>query len=495
MTEIQIFDSISGDNKVLSLRTVRLYVCGPTVYDDAHLGHARTYITFDIIRRILSDYFNYTVIYAMNIRDVDDKIIRKTVETHGEILDNTDFKIKMNEISETYTRKFFDSMDSISISRPDYVLKVTEHIKDIIDFIQSLLNDGYAYISDDGVYFDIDKYEEDYDYYQLVNPDHISDEQNTNFVLWKLVKNNEPYWNSPWGTGRPGWHIECSTLADKVFPKNITIHGGSIDLKFPHHNNEIAQSTALYAGEYPWTDIFMHVNHLSIKGRKMSISLKNFITVDEFVEKYNPTILRLMFLVHHWSDPMELDLTWGEDDTVFINHIVKLNNKISDFMIKLQNFIHRNRNCQTNSDEKLLSNLEISTRAIDEALRNNFNTPAVFIELEKIMKDTNKYLNQVEIADSVTLNVIYKFMLKIFGLFGIKIKQINFKNTQEDFDSILSNIVNVRKDLQTTLKDSYLSPSDKLQTIWNISDKIREILQLKYNIKIEDGSKIKYYRT
>ncbi len=264
----------SGNNNFHQLprdKALTWYACGPTVYDSAHLGHARTYVATDIIRRIITDHFGHTIEFAMGITDIDDKIINRCKE-QGLGNGNTTTGYReggFESFASNFEYDFFSDMDQLQVKRPDVVLRVTEHIPEIIDFIERLLSRGYAYVTQDGVYFNIDKLPESYQYdrFGCVPPvAEIESQENStynivtnlssgdtdvnlpktkkdprDFALWKRAPLTDPAWESPWGRGRPGWHIECSTMTTAYFGEDLDIHSGGIDLQFPHHTNEIAQ--------------------------------------------------------------------------------------------------------------------------------------------------------------------------------------------------------------------------------------------------------------
>ena len=225
------------------------YSCGPTVYDQAHIGHARTYVCTDIIRRILEDHFNVSVNFALGITDIDDKIIIK-----GRELGHKEWKDTIPMIREL-ENNFFKDMDALNVKRPNAILRVTDHIPQIIDFIDHLVIHDYAYITTNGVYFDVNKLGDKYGKLCAIPPSSSLEPDNNetsikrnwrDFVLWKANKPDEPSWPSPWGAGRPGWHIECSAMTQAYFGNKIDIHSGGVDLQFPHHTNEIAQRLVKY---------------------------------------------------------------------------------------------------------------------------------------------------------------------------------------------------------------------------------------------------------
>lgn len=233
--------------------SITWYSCGPTVYDVAHLGHARTYVCTDIIRRILTNYFHVNIRYALGITDIDDKIITKANALQDEMGLNISEAMKIT--SNKYEIEFFRDMDALNVTKPDAILRVTDHIDDIVNYIKGIESAGCAYVTSNGVYFDIKAFiDRNHTYGKIdgnIPPESLtggeSDEETSlkrnsrDFVLWKFSKENEPKWPSPWGDGRPGWHIECSAMTHSFFGKEIDIHSGGIDLKFPHHTNEVAQ--------------------------------------------------------------------------------------------------------------------------------------------------------------------------------------------------------------------------------------------------------------
>ena len=281
------------------------------------MGHARTYVSFDIMRRIMTDFFGYNVKMVMNITDVDDKIINKSKAE----------KIPFTEIARKYEGEFFDDMRILNVALPDVITRVSEYVVEICDFIQKIIDNGFAYESNGSVYFNVEKFIEDPQHqYAKLDPSRATSREaamegegnldetrakdkksERDFALWKTAKPEEPSWESPWGQGRPGWHIECSAMAAAIFDKfPIDIHCGGIDLKFPHHDNEVAQSEAYY-GCNNWINYFWHTGHMDIDGLKMSKSLKNFITIKETLSKHNAKAIRMMFLIHTWSSKMNYD--------------------------------------------------------------------------------------------------------------------------------------------------------------------------------------------
>ncbi len=281
---------------------VGMYVCGPTVYDTSHIGHARSVVVFDMIYRWLTR-LDYAVTYVRNFTDVDDKIIKKSNETGD----------SCTTITEKYIDEFHNEMDALNVLRPTMAPKATEHIQHIINFIQMLIDKGKAYHVEGGdVYFSIDSFKE-YGKLSGRNPDDMRagsriavDEKKQSpldFTLWKPAKPDEPYWASPWGNGRPGWHIECSAMSYEYLGESFDIHGGGKDLIFPHHENEIAQSEAVFGCQF--VKYWIHNGFVDINNEKMSKSLGNFTMIKEVLADYSPEVIRLFLLSKHYRSPID----------------------------------------------------------------------------------------------------------------------------------------------------------------------------------------------
>jgi cysteinyl-tRNA synthetase len=281
---------------------VRMYVCGPTVYGYIHVGNARMAIAFDAVRRYL-EYVGYRVDLVSNITDVEDKII-KAANEEG---------VSAEEIARRYTQAYFEDMQALGVRRPDHEPRATEYIEQMIRLVSTLIERGFAYQVDGDVYYEVRKFD-DYGKLSGRNLDELMagarvevDERKRDpldFALWKAAKPDEPSWPSPWGAGRPGWHIECSAMSTALLGEQVDIHGGGADLIFPHHENEIAQSEAA-TGTSPFVRYWMHVGWLTVERQKMSKSLGNFSTVREVLAHYPPQVLRFLFLSTHYRQPLE----------------------------------------------------------------------------------------------------------------------------------------------------------------------------------------------
>ena len=284
---------------------VTMYVCGLTPYDFTHVGHARTYVAYDVILRYLR-FRGYRVFYVQNFTDIDDKIIARAREEGRSPF----------EVAEFYSEAYLEDMDRLGVLRANVYPKVTEHIPQIIEAVQALVDKGHAYVLDGDVYFDVTSFP-GYGKLSGKNLDELvagarveprpGKRHPLDFALWKAAKEGEPSWDSPWGPGRPGWHIECSVMSVSYLGMGFDIHGGAIELSFPHHENEIAQSEA-WTGESPFVRYWVHTGLVTIGGEKMSKSLGNIVTVREALDKYEPDALRLFFLRAHYRQP--IDFTW-----------------------------------------------------------------------------------------------------------------------------------------------------------------------------------------
>ncbi|MCJ7768857.1 MAG: cysteine--tRNA ligase [Dehalococcoidales bacterium] len=305
---MKVYNTLSGKKEefVPQSDEVKMYVCGVTPYDDAHIGHAMSYIIFDVIRRYLQ-YCGYGLKYVQNVTDIDDKIINRA----------NSLGVSAGELADKYTTSFFEDMDALNIRPADFYPRATGEIPKIIEVIQGLVDEGYAYAVAGSVYLRVRQVA---DYGKLANRNLESmvagarietgqeKEHPMDFVLWKASKPGEPSWNSPWGEGRPGWHIECSAMSLKYLGETIDIHGGGQDLVFPHHENEIAQSES-FTGKKPFVKYWLHNGLLQFGEEKMSKSLGNLITIKEALVRYSADAIRIFVLSSHYRSP----LTYSEE--------------------------------------------------------------------------------------------------------------------------------------------------------------------------------------
>ena len=362
---LQIYDTFSNEKKLfepIDPSNVRMYVCGPTVYDFPHVGNARPVIVFDLLFRLLRRIYGIdNVTYVRNITDVDDKIITAASENNEDIKSLTERTIKF----------FHDDADYIGALEPTFEPKATDYINDMIDIISSLIEKDYAYVSEDNVLFSTSKFSK---YGQLsgknleemIAGSRVEVESfkrsSSDFVLWKPSKSSEPGWDSPWGKGRPGWHIECSAMSEKLLGKNFDIHGGGQDLIFPHHENEIAQSEC--ANNEKFANFWLHNGFVNVEGNKMSKSEGNFVTVNQLKQKYQGEVIRLAMISTHYRQP----LNWTE------NNLIECKKTLDKWyqLISGNNFSFDNE--------------KISSEVID-ALEDDLNTPKAISVLHQLYKD------------------------------------------------------------------------------------------------------------
>lgn len=429
-------------------KTIKWYTCGPTVYDESHIGHARTYITLDVMRRVLRDYFGYNIIYQMNITDIDDKIINKSIDGN------------IKAVANFYEKTFFDDMEKLNVEEPDFVTRVTEFIPEIIEYIQKIIDNGFAYEKDGSIYFDTVAFSKNNHYSKLRN-EKVKDET-ANFVLWK--KSEGVYWNAIFNgvacPGRPGWHIECSTMANDILGKTIDIHSGGIDLAFPHHDNEIAQSEA-YHGHDDWVKYFIHIGHLNIDGLKMSKSLKNFITIKEILKSCTPNQLRIMFLHHNYHSSID----YTEDA---IKSAISFENLCVNF---LSNVFSSDKN----DDNEFMEKFVLFQKKIDDALCDSIDTLTVINCIRETIDEINFYMHETNYVNPAII-AIAKYIKRVLGIFGLDFD----KKSKVTDDRFLDVILTFRNDIRNALKNK--DPRD----IYRLCDELRDVTLPAMGVKLED---------
>lgn len=399
---------------------VGMYVCGPTVYDEPHIGHARSAYIFDVIRRYF-EYKNYKVKFVRNVTDVDDKIIDKAKKSaKGKEL-GAGLVEATREISKKYLDSYHDYMDLLGIKRPDVEPKATEYIQKMIKFIELLIERGAAYAAGGDVYFDIKKAK---DYGKLSNQNVEKMEAGSrivpgekkkdplDFALWKAAKEGEPSWPSPWGEGRPGWHIECSVMSSDILGDEFDIHGGGIDLIFPHHENEVAQSEG--AGK-KFARYWIHNGLLTINSEKMAKSLGNFISIKDFLDTYkDPDYLKLLFLNTHYKHPVDYTK----------EKIEEMKSQKERFLILLSK-IDRVRSQPGDSksgDDKLRE----FRKRFEEAMDDDFNSPMALAALFDLVTYANKIMQGKDVFTDAEKSELLNIKNTISGLgavFGLKLSQ------------------------------------------------------------------------
>lgn len=408
---LKIHNTLSRETELfepLNPPKVNMYVCGITPYDSPHLGHARAYITFDVVRRYL-EYLRYDVTYIQNITDIDDKIIKEANEEGRPI----------GEITAKYTDEYFKMMDLLSVKPATRYPKATEHIPEMIKTIEVLIAKGYAYEVSGDVYYEVAKFK---DYGKLSHRTESAmtagarvaiDERKKSpldFALWKACKPDEPSWESPWGPGRPGWHIECSAMSTKYLGETFDIHGGGLDLVFPHHENEIAQAEA--STGKPFAKYWIHNGFVTVNKEKMSKSLKNFFTIREVLAKFNPVVVRLFLLSTHYRSP----INYSDEDIM----------SVADKLVTLQECFDKARKALSSSfavrdHHDYLNKISEFEQRFARAMDNDFNTP----EAIGIIFDLKSFIYELmnKGADKVYLLSARNLMNDLLVVLGLNIKE------------------------------------------------------------------------
>lgn len=467
-TGIKLYNPITKTKVPLILRKegfLTWYMCGPTVYDFAHIGHAITYVKSDIIQRILSDYFNIHTLVIMGITDVDDKIIRRSITEEKHI----------KELSQFYEKDFFNDMRELNVRTPYLSCRVTEYIPQIIKFISDILDKGGAYIASDGsVYFDTKSYNIHNKYGKLSTPSdnnsndmHAHKKSSLDFALWKAVKDDEPYWESVWGPGRPGWHIECSAMASTVFGKTVDIHSGGIDLIFPHHENEEAQSCCYHMVEQ-WVNYWLHCGHLCLKDDiKMSKSLKNTISIKQFLEKYTSNHMRMLCLLSHYRT----NIIYSDE---VINLAVNVTKKIENCINECNNYVAGKCNNGNVNEASLINNLHETKNEVHMALRNDFNTARAMQAIIKLVNMTNKMLAESSTSygdkGTTAIAAVSVYISKLLSNFGITYTTSTMENNRNE------NVIKYLVEFRNIVRNKALKQKPPDQALLLACDTVRKDL-------------------
>ncbi|XP_003743752.1 cysteine--tRNA ligase, cytoplasmic [Galendromus occidentalis] len=587
---LKLYNSLTRDKEIFvpqnGGRRVTWYNCGPTVYDASHMGHARSYISFDIIRRVLSSYFGYDVFYVMNITDIDDKIIRRarqnflfeqyraapnsssTVVGDGKIaveklrqkilqeedkdkkamlerlvsaadealanpadetalwtalkdpladwLDSkmgstvTDHSI-FNKLSRHFEEEYFADMKALNVLPPDVVTRVSEYVPEIVEYVEKIIAQGFAYEYQGSVYFDTNKFDKSNGhFYAKLLPEAFGDEKAlqegegdlcqgaqkksaSDFALWKASKPGEPEWDSPWGKGRPGWHIECSVMASALLGESMDIHSGGYDLKFPHHDNEIAQSEA-YFGNDNWVRYFLHSGHLTISGCKMSKSLKNFVSIKDALKKNTARQLRLAFLLHQWKDTLD----YSENTMEIAMQYEKVFN---EFFLSVKDVLRVSGNTATESflkwtkDESQLNLVfQNSRQNVHSALCDNIDTRSALDALRESVSAANVYMREKKAAKTPLNAVLLRsiasystYILRVFGAIETP-DSIGFPTgSGGDCDSVealvtpyLTTLSDFRDEVRTLARET------KQLDILKVCDALRDDVLPELGVRLED---------
>lgn len=592
----ELFIPINGNE-------VRWYSCGPTVYDKSHMGHARSYISFDILRRVISDYFGYNILYCMNITDIDDKIIKrareqflfkkytddnsinsekvsvdcqlalqhvkniraretdtdkqvmydKQISTVEEALQNINTVSDSNakrqkliedcrdilpsyldsiyshsenplsneiflELARHFESEYHSDMSKLNILPAHILTRVSEYVPEIIKFIEKIIENGYAYESNSSVYFDTMKFHEKHSYAKL-EPDRAKDiaalnegegalsatetvakekRNECDFVLWKKSKAGEPVWQSPWGLGRPGWHIECSVMASTVLGPQFDIHTGGVDLKFPHHDNEISQSEAHFDSD-AWVNYFLHSGHLTIAGCKMSKSLKNFITIRQALEKYSFRQIRFLFLLHSWSSTLDYSDHGMEKALTYEKMLDEFFLNIKAQIRSMKPLSHSDAYTKFNErDLKLNEDFSSTQKQIHFALCDSIDTPTAMEQIRQLVTTTNIYMNERNTTvNQLLLRNIAVYITRLINIFGLNspvtaADEIGFTRLTEQQTSSI-NVEDVAMPYVQAFSDfrdgvRTIAISVKNKEILTLCDQVRNDVLPELGVRLEDKS-------
>ncbi|MFQ5952382.1 MAG: cysteine--tRNA ligase [Candidatus Omnitrophota bacterium] len=418
------------DFRPLEENKVKMYVCGPTVYDVPHIGHARSAYIFEVIRRYL-EYEGYDVFFVRNVTDVDDKIIKKASDELREISEGysgSQLKERVTEVAVRYLDIYHREMDMLGIRLPVVEPKATEYIPQMIEFVETLIQKDHAYVVGGSVYFSVEKFKEygklsNQDKEQMMHGVRIGADENKqhplDFALWKEAKEGEPFWQSPWGEGRPGWHIECSVMSMNLLGKEFDIHGGGLDLIFPHHENEVAQAEA--ATDERFARYWIHNGLLSVGGEKMSKSLGNYITISDFLDKYkDPDLLKIFFLMSHYRSPV--DYNEGR-----IDEAGSSKERIMIFFDKIARIARENsgESVAPEAVEKAQRVANDLQEKFENAMNDDFNTPAALSVIFEAVHIGNDFLSdeKMPVGEKVHIaGAIKNFVLRFADTLGLSLR-------------------------------------------------------------------------
>ncbi|XP_053348980.1 cysteine--tRNA ligase, cytoplasmic isoform X2 [Clarias gariepinus] len=584
-------------------KKVLWYCCGPTVYDASHMGHARSYISFDILRRILKDYFKYDVFYCMNITDIDDKIIKRARQNHlleqyrakkpnaSQILQDVltarePFKVKLAETTDPDKKQMLErldaavtdaltplqgsmksgakdatiqsraevlleeskdllsdwldsqfgsqvtensifsllpkywegeyhkDMDALNVLPPDVLTRVSEYVPEIVEFVKKIVDNGYGYESNGSVYFDTAKFDASsrHSYAKLVpeavgdqkalqegegdlsiSADRLSEKRSQNdFALWKASKPGEPSWESPWGKGRPGWHIECSAMAGSILGASMDIHGGGFDLRFPHHDNELAQSEAYFDNDH-WVRYFLHTGHLTIAGCKMSKSLKNFITIKDALAKHTARQLRLAFLMHSWKDTLDYSSNTMES-------AIQYEKFMNEFFLNVKDILRTPTDITGRYERWEVEELDLNKsfyekkESVHEALCDNIDTRTALEEMRALVGQSNTYMAARKSAkllpNRMLLESIAHYLTDMFKTFGAieGIEPIGFpvggNDHNVDLESTVMPYLKVLSDFREGVRK--IAREQKVTEVLQLCDGVRDDILPELGVRLED---------
>jgi len=468
---MMIHSTLSGNKapfQPIHKNRVNLFVCGPTVYDDSHIGHARTYIAFDVVARYLK-YRGYSVFYLQNLTDVDDKIIQRAEE----------LGVQPSHLARSFERRYLEDMHNLGVTNVNFYARATEHIPEIISQIERLMEKGFAYETQTGVYFDESRFEdfgklshqtaEDLERHRI-EPDPTKRNPG-DFSLWKKREDGEDVtWDSPWGRGRPGWHIEDTAITEAYFGPQYDIHGGAMDLIFPHHEAEIAQMEAV-SGRKPLVRCWMHTGFLNVKGEKMSKSLGNFVTIRDMLQRYEADAFRLFVLSAHYRSPIDFSEGALEQSRRSLERIRQLVKNIEEQLEASETPETAPEVLQSEGELRLA---EAKARFL-EFMDNDFNTPYALGAVFELVRDVNRRMNERTISRKA-LGDVKNLLGEWEGILGISFSgkgPVPAKKPEDLTGSLIELLIEIRQKLR-----------DKKD--WLLADDIRNRMK-ELNIVLEDA--------
>lgn len=475
---ITIYNTLTGRKEPLRPQVegeVKMYVCGITAYDYCHIGHARSVLAFDMIYRYLR-YRGYRVTYVRNFTDIDDKIINRAQEQ----------QTTSEELAERFILEFYNDMERLGVASPTLEPKATEHVPEIIALIQDLIAKGFAYQAGSDVYYAVDKFAD----YGSLSGRNLEDmragaritinENKRNpldFALWKASKPGEPVWDSPWGPGRPGWHIECSAMSRKYLGDSFDIHGGGKDLIFPHHENEIAQSEGATGKRF--VKIWIHHGFVTIRDEKMSKSLGNFLTIREVLEKYHPEVLRFFIFSTHYRNPLDFSETAMQDAEAGLD---RLYNCVADIARLPQADGAKSSAISKKNIQKIDS---LPTR-FQKAMDNDFNTAQALGHLFDAVKILNKITHALpgapNIPDSKFLEKSAMTIKELAGIMGL-LNEDPVEYIEKKQARLLAELAVDKAAIEELIRERMDARARKN---WTRSDEIRDLL-LAMHVEVKDG--------
>jgi len=470
MSRVRVHNTLTGQKEEFIPREegkVSIYLCGPTVYSNAHIGHLKPLIFMDVVVRYL-EYIGYSVYYVQNFTDVDDRIIQRANEEG----------IPASALAQRYIEEYMQISERLKVRKADVYPKVSEHIEDIIAMIRALVDKGYAYQRDGDVFFDVHKFA---DYGKLsgrkteemlagarveVDP---RKKNPLDFALWKSAKPGEPSWDSPWGPGRPGWHIECSAMSLKYLGNGFDIHGGGNDLIFPHHENEIAQSEA-FTGNAPFARYWLHNGMLQLDEEKMSKSLGNIVQATEVLDAYRPEVIRLFMLSVHYRSPQEYDKLKLEEAR-------KAQEKLQNVVEALRHLLRASQQSRWTQpdeerDEQLVQASREARQRFEEAMCDDFNTALALSALFDLARKTNSIINDVNEPAAIKRGAAEALQVfqELGGILGV------LGEPDEAVDDISADLISLLLEVREEARKN---------RNFHLADKIRDRLG-DLGIKVED---------